>query len=44
MFVFGANDMNFSLEQYPDHPFKTVEDMIQHVVGQMEGTHVKVNA
>ena len=44
MFVFGANDMNFSLELYPDHPFKTVEDCIQHVVEQMEGTHVKVNA
>ena len=44
MFVFGANDLNFSLELYPDHPFKTVEDCIQHVVEQMEGTHVKVNA
>lgn len=43
MFVFGANDLNFSLELYPDHPFKTVDDCIRHVVEQMEGTHVKVN-
>ncbi len=42
MFAFGANDLNFSLETYPHPPFKTVDECIQHVVKQMEGTHVKV--
>ena len=42
MFVFGANDLNFSLESYPHPPFKTVDDCIRHVVTQMEGTQVKV--
>lgn len=44
MFVFGANDLNFSLESYEDPPLKTVEECIQHVVEQMEGTNVKVGA
>ena len=42
MLVFGANDLRFSLETYPDPPFKTVEECFQHVVKQMEGTQVKV--
>ena len=42
MLMFGANDLRFSLENYPDSPFKTVEDCFQHVVQQMEGTQVKV--
>jgi 4-hydroxy-2-oxoheptanedioate aldolase len=42
MLVFGAMDLSFSLESYPEHPFKTVEDCIRHVQKQMEGTQVKV--
>ncbi len=42
MLVFGANDLRFSLETYPDPPFKRVEDCFDHVVKQMEGTQVKV--
>ena len=42
MFAFGANDLNFSLEAYPDHPLKTVEDCIAHVEEQMAGTRTKV--
>ena len=42
MLVFGAMDLSFSLESYPEHPFRTVEDCIRHVVKQMEGTQVKV--
>jgi 4-hydroxy-2-oxoheptanedioate aldolase len=41
--LFGPNDLQFDLEMYPDHPFKTVDDCIQHVVKQMADTHVKVN-
>ena len=44
MLVFGAMDLSFSLESYPEHPFRTVEDCIRHVVKQMEGTQVKVGA
>ena len=42
MFVFGANDLRFSLETYPAPPFKSVEECFQHVVKQMEKTQVKV--
>ena len=42
MLVFGANDLLFSLETYPEVPFKTVEDCFEHVVKQLEGTRVKV--
>lgn len=42
MFVFGPNDLSFSLESYPDPLFKTVDDCIRHVVKQMEGSQVKV--
>ncbi|HIE30046.1 TPA: hypothetical protein EYP66_22505 [Candidatus Poribacteria bacterium] len=42
MLVFGAMDLSFSLESYPDYPLRTVEDCIRHVQQQMEGTQVKV--
>ena len=42
MLVFGAMDLSFSLESYPEYPFRTVEDCIRHVQKQMEGTKVKV--
>ena len=42
MLVFGAMDLSFSLESYPEHPFRTVEECIRHVQKQMEGTQVKV--
>ena len=42
MFVFGAMDLSFSLESYPEHPFGTVDECIRHVQKQMEGTQVKV--
>lgn len=42
MLVFGAMDLSFSLESYPDYPLRTVEDCIRYVQRQMEGTRVKV--
>ncbi len=42
MFLFGPSDLSFSLESYPDHPFKTLDDCVQHVKKQMEGTQVQV--
>ena len=44
MLMFGANDLQLDIETYVDPPFKTVEDCIQHVVDQMEGTGVRVAA
>ena len=43
MFAFGPNDLNFSLEAYPNHPFKSVADCVAHVEEQMAGTEVKVS-
>lgn len=42
MVAFGPNDLEFSLEAYPGHPFKSVEDCVAHVEEQLAGTGVKV--
>ena len=44
MLMFGANDLLFDIETYSDPPFTTVEECIEHVVQQMEGTGVRVAA
>ncbi len=41
---FGPNDLRFSLEAHPEHPFKTVDDCICHVLKQMEGSDVRVGS
>ena len=43
MFAFGPNDLDFSLETYPNHPFKSVADCIAHVEEQMAATEVVVS-
>ena len=42
MIHWGKNDLNFSLELYPDPPFASFEECVAHVQKQMEGTGVKV--
>jgi len=42
LLAFGPNDLRFSLEAHPEHPFKTLDDCIQHVVKQIEGGNAKV--
>lgn len=42
MVAFGANDLNFSIEAYPNHPFDSVESCMSHVEKQLAGTQVKV--
>ncbi len=44
MLAFGENDLNFSLESYPDHPFESAADCLDHVVQQMAGTQVAVKS
>jgi 2-keto-3-deoxy-L-rhamnonate aldolase RhmA len=39
---FGPADLTFSLEAYPHHPFKTVDDCVRHVAEQLAGTSVAV--
>ena len=38
----GPVDMTFSLEAHPEHPFKTLDDCVKHVVKQLEGSDVRV--
>ncbi len=43
MLHWGANDLSFSLETYPNPPFSSVDDCMEHVRKQMEGTGIKVS-
>ena len=38
--AFGPEDLNFSIEGHPNHPFKTYDDCIAYVVEQLQGTNV----
>ena len=38
----GSNDLAFSLEAYPQHPLKTDDDCVRHVLEQLKGTNVRV--
>ena len=40
---FGPNDLRFSLEGHPEHPFKTVDDCIRHVAEQMEESTIRLS-
>lgn len=42
-FTWGPADLSFDLEGHPEHPFKTVDDCLRHVLKQLEGTDVKVS-
>lgn len=39
---FGPADLSFSLEAHAKHPFKTVDDCVDHVVEQLQDTDVAV--
>ena len=41
--TWGPADLSFSLEAHPGHPFKTVDDCVQHVLKQLDGTDAKVS-
>ena len=40
--TWGPADLSFDLEAHPEHPFKTVDDCVRHVLKQLEGSEVKV--
>ncbi len=42
LLCFGLNDLAFSLEGHPDHPFKTVEECIRNVAQQMKGSTIRL--
>jgi hypothetical protein len=35
--------LSFDLEAHPEHPFRTVEDCLRHVLKQVESTDTKIN-
>ncbi len=39
---FGPNDLWYSLEAHPHHPFQNVDDCVQNVVEQLEHSNTKV--
>ena len=41
--TWGPADLSFDLEAHPEHPFKTVDDCLQHVLKQIDGTDVKIS-
>src|SRR5215468_1382239 len=41
--TWGPSDLSFDLEAHPEHPFKTVDDCLRHVLKQLEGTDIRVS-
>lgn len=41
--AFGPNDLEFSLEMYPDYPLRTVEACMRNVAAQVQGTGVRLS-
>ena len=41
--TWGPSDLSFDLEAHPEHPFKTVDDCLRHVLKQLEGTNIRVS-
>src|SRR5262249_53363220 len=41
--TWGPSDLSFDLEAHPEHPFKTVDDCLQHVLKQLQGTDIRIS-
>jgi 4-hydroxy-2-oxoheptanedioate aldolase len=41
--TWGPADLSFDLEAHPEHPFRSVDDCLRHVLKQLEGTDVKIS-
>lgn len=39
---FGPNDLMYSIEAHPNHPFRDVDDCVRHVVDQLADTNTQV--
>ena len=38
----GPADMSFNIEGHPEHPFRTIDDCLRHVLKQLEGSEARV--
>ncbi|MGE3540036.1 MAG: aldolase/citrate lyase family protein [Candidatus Tectimicrobiota bacterium] len=41
--TWGPADLSFDLEAHPEHPFKSVDDCLRHVLKQLAGTDIRVS-
>jgi 2-keto-3-deoxy-L-rhamnonate aldolase RhmA len=41
--TWGPSDLSFDLEAHPEHPFRSVDDCLRHVLKQLEGTDVRIS-
>tara|TARA_B100000809_G_scaffold134166_1_gene131875 strand:- start:402 stop:1124 length:723 start_codon:yes stop_codon:yes gene_type:complete len=41
--TWGPNDLLYDIEAHPQHPFRTVDDCVQHALKQLEGTNIRIN-
>lgn len=41
--TWGPADLSFDLEAHPEHPFRTVDDCLRHVLKQLQGTDTKIS-
>lgn len=41
--TWGPADLSFDLEAHPEHPFRSVDDCLRHVLKQLEGTDVRIS-
>ena len=41
--TWGPADLSFSIEAHPEHPFKTVDDCVRHVLKQLDGTNIRIS-
>lgn len=41
--TWGPNDLRYDIEAHPQHPFRTVDACVQHVLKQLEGSTTRVS-
>ena len=41
--TWGPVDLSFSMDAYPEHWLKTVDDCVRHALKQLEGTNVRIS-
>jgi 2-keto-3-deoxy-L-rhamnonate aldolase RhmA len=41
--TFGPNDLEFSIERHPTYPLRTVEECMQNVAQQLDGSGIRIS-
>ena len=41
--TWGPNDLRYDIEAHPRHPFRTVDDCVQHALDQLEGSTTRIS-